>query len=63
MIKRKGTIVSIGNASGPVPPFAPLKLVQKNIKLARPAYASLSSLNFMPDILTMRQCIQLPRGP
>ncbi|KAJ8691639.1 NADPH:quinone reductase [Pleurotus ostreatus] len=36
MIKRKGTIVSLGNASGPVPPFPPLKLVQKNVKLLRP---------------------------
>jgi hypothetical protein len=26
MLKRKGTLVSVGNASGAVPPFAPLKL-------------------------------------
>ncbi|KAF4590204.1 hypothetical protein EYR40_009397 [Pleurotus pulmonarius] len=37
MIKRKGTIVSLGNASGPVPPFPPLKLVQKNVRLLRPS--------------------------
>ena len=36
MIRRKGTIVSVGNASGPVPPFPPLKLTPKNIKLTRP---------------------------
>ncbi|KAF4577251.1 hypothetical protein EYR36_005238 [Pleurotus pulmonarius] len=37
MIKRKGTIVSLGNASGPVPPLPPLKLVQKNVRLLRPS--------------------------
>lgn len=37
LIRRKGTIVSVGNASGPVPPFSPLKLVEKNIKLLRPS--------------------------
>jgi len=36
LIRRKGTIVSIGNASGPVPPFPPLKLAEKNVKLLRP---------------------------
>ncbi|KAG2155733.1 hypothetical protein DEU56DRAFT_768944 [Suillus clintonianus] len=36
MIKRKGTLVSVGNASGAVPPFPPIKLVQKNVKLLRP---------------------------
>lgn len=36
MIRRNGTLVSIGNASGAVPPFAPLKLVEKNMKLVRP---------------------------
>lgn len=29
---RKGTIITLGNASGPVPPFAPLKLAPKNLK-------------------------------
>ncbi|KAG6334135.1 hypothetical protein ID866_4958 [Astraeus odoratus] len=36
MIRRKGTLVSVGNASGPVPPFPPLRLMDKNIKLVRP---------------------------
>ncbi|KAF8342217.1 NAD-binding protein [Cantharellus anzutake] len=36
LIARKGTIVSLGNASGVVPPFSPLKLVTKNLKLCRP---------------------------
>lgn len=32
LVRRKGTIVTCGNASGPVPPFAPLKLGPKNLK-------------------------------
>lgn len=36
MIKRKGTIVAVGNASGAVPPFNIFKLVPKNVKLLRP---------------------------
>lgn len=36
MIRRKGTLVSVGNASGAVPPFPPIKLLQKNVKLLRP---------------------------
>lgn len=36
LTRRKGTIVSVGNASGPVEPFAPLKLVEKNLVLLRP---------------------------
>ncbi|KAH9929830.1 NAD-P-binding protein [Fomitopsis serialis] len=36
-IQRKGTIVCLGNASGAVPPFPPLKLVEKNVKLLRPS--------------------------
>ncbi|KAI0303551.1 NAD-P-binding protein [Multifurca ochricompacta] len=36
MIKRKGTIVSFGNASGPVDPVNLFKLVEKNVKLLRP---------------------------
>ncbi|KZP28895.1 NAD-P-binding protein [Athelia psychrophila] len=36
MIRRKGSILTLGNASGAVPPFAPLKLVEKNVKLMRP---------------------------
>jgi len=34
--KRKGTIVTYGNASGPPPAIAPLKLGEKNLKLCRP---------------------------
>lgn len=34
---RKGTIVTYGNASGPVPAFSPLKLAPKNLKVCRPA--------------------------
>ncbi|KZO94091.1 NAD(P)-binding protein [Calocera viscosa TUFC12733] len=37
MIRRKGTIITYGNASGVVPPFAPLKLSPKNVKVARPS--------------------------
>lgn len=40
MIRRKGTLVSVGNASGPVPPFPPLKLRDKNVKLLRPTMAN-----------------------
>ncbi|CAO1632854.1 unnamed protein product [Sympodiomycopsis kandeliae] len=36
MIARKGTIVTFGNASGAIEPFAPLKLAGKNIKVIRP---------------------------
>ncbi|CUA67593.1 NADPH2:quinone reductase [Rhizoctonia solani] len=35
-IRRKGTIVSFGNASGVVPPFSVLKLGAKNVKVCRP---------------------------
>jgi hypothetical protein len=37
MLKRKGTFVSLGNASGPVPPFSPLKLSAKNLKFCLPS--------------------------
>jgi len=36
LIKRKGTIVCVGNASGAVEPFSLPKLVEKNVKLLRP---------------------------
>ncbi|CAG8909272.1 unnamed protein product [Penicillium egyptiacum] len=36
-VKRKGTIVSFGNASGPVPPFPLAKLTPKCVKVARPS--------------------------
>ena len=35
-VRRKGTLVSVGNASGAVEPIAPLKLVEKNLALLRP---------------------------
>lgn len=38
MIKRKGTIVSFGNASGAVPDVPLFKLTPKNVKLMRPTY-------------------------
>ncbi|KAF8274221.1 NAD-P-binding protein [Lactarius quietus] len=37
MIKRKGTIVTFGNASGPVEPVNLFKLAEKNVKLLRPS--------------------------
>lgn len=40
MIKRKGTIVAVGNASGAVPPFNIFKLVPKNVKLVRPTMSN-----------------------
>ncbi|KAH7916395.1 hypothetical protein BJ138DRAFT_1131914 [Hygrophoropsis aurantiaca] len=46
MIRRKGTLVSVGNASGAVPPFPPLKLVAKNIKLLRP---TLNNYTYTPS--------------
>jgi NADPH2:quinone reductase len=36
IVRPKGTIVSFGNASGPVLPFAPLKLSPKALKVTRP---------------------------
>ncbi|CDO91981.1 unnamed protein product [Kluyveromyces dobzhanskii CBS 2104] len=35
-VKRKGTIVSFGNASGPIPPFPINRLSAKNLKILRP---------------------------
>ncbi|KAI0746899.1 NAD-P-binding protein [Daedaleopsis nitida] len=46
MIRRKGTLVSVGNASGAVPPFPPLKLVEKNVRLLRP---TLGNYVFTPE--------------
>ncbi|RDX42967.1 NAD-P-binding protein [Lentinus brumalis] len=40
LVRRKGTLVSVGNASGPVDPIAPLKLVEKNLALLRPTMAN-----------------------
>lgn len=36
LLKRKGTFISFGNASGAVPPFSLFKLADKNIRLLRP---------------------------
>lgn len=36
LLRRKGTLVTLGNASGAVPPFAPLRLGAKNLKVCRP---------------------------
>ncbi|GLB43603.1 putative zinc-binding dehydrogenase [Lyophyllum shimeji] len=46
LIKRKGTIVSVGNASGPVEPFSPLRLVEKNVKLLRP---TMTNYTYTPE--------------
>ena len=40
LLRRKGTLVAVGNASGVVPPFAPLRLKEKNLKLLRPTVAN-----------------------
>ncbi|GJE89485.1 quinone oxidoreductase [Phanerochaete sordida] len=37
MLRRKGTLVCVGNASGPPDPVSPLKLSAKNLKLVRPS--------------------------
>ena len=44
IIKRKGTIVTFGNASGPIDPVNLFKLVEKNVTLLRPTW--------VPDIST-----------
>jgi hypothetical protein len=36
MIRRKGTIVALGNASGVIPPINIMQLKPKNVKLCRP---------------------------
>lgn len=38
LLRRKGTFVSVGNASGPIAPFSPIKLIEKNLKFLRPSY-------------------------
>ncbi|KAK7695089.1 hypothetical protein QCA50_002279 [Cerrena zonata] len=40
LVRRKGTLINVGNASGPVEPIPPLKLVDKNLKLVRPSMAN-----------------------
>jgi len=42
LLKRKGTLVSFGNASGAVPPLSLFTLTEKNIRLLRP-----SVMNYM----------------
>ena len=37
ILKKKGTLVAIGNASGDIPPFSISKLTDKNITLIRPS--------------------------
>ncbi|KAL1411184.1 NADPH:quinone reductase [Vanrija albida] len=37
VVRPKATIVTYGNASGPVPPFSPLKLTPKVLKVTRPS--------------------------
>jgi len=37
VLKRKGTLITFGNASGPAPPVAPQRLSPKNLKLLRPS--------------------------
>ncbi|KAL7422161.1 NADPH:quinone reductase [Cryptotrichosporon argae] len=39
VVRPKATIVTFGNSSGAVPPFAPLKLTPKALKLTRPTLA------------------------
>ncbi|TFK68263.1 NAD(P)-binding protein [Pluteus cervinus] len=46
IIRRKGTIVSVGNASGGVPPFSVLKLVEKNVTLLRP---TMTNYTYTPE--------------
>jgi len=46
LIKRKGTIVSVGNASGAVAPFLIPRLVEKNVKLLRP---TMSNYTYTPE--------------
>ncbi|GFZ44358.1 hypothetical protein JCM24511_02080 [Saitozyma sp. JCM 24511] len=36
VVRPKATIVTFGNSSGPIPPFAPLKLFPKALKVTRP---------------------------
>lgn len=36
ILRRRGTMVTFGNASGPVPPVAPLRLMDRSLYLTRP---------------------------
>jgi len=44
MLARKGTLISLGNASGVVPPVSIMKLIEKNIRLMRPTLANYVTL-------------------
>lgn len=60
MIKRKGTIVSFGNASGPVEPVNLFKLVEKNVKLLRPSWVPcVSHVAYRLMTLTRPRCVVL----
>lgn len=46
LVKRKGTLVLLGNSSGAPPPLDLLRLGEKNIKICRPRYVpSVASLH------------------
>jgi NADPH2:quinone reductase len=46
ILKRKGTFVSVGKASGAIPPFSPLKLSAKNLKFCVPTYVRMYVKSF-----------------
>jgi len=55
MIRRKGTIVALGNASGVVPPINIMQLKAKNVKLCRPMFFTYMSTpeevnNYFPKL-------------
>jgi hypothetical protein len=58
MIKRKGTIVSFGNASGRVEPVDLFKLTEKNVKLLRPTWVPCVSHTLCAPLT--RPCFMLP---
>jgi hypothetical protein len=58
MIKRKGTIVSFGNASGRVEPVELFKLTENNVKLLRPTWVPCVSRTLCAPLT--RPCFMLP---
>jgi NADPH2:quinone reductase len=44
ILKRREMLVSVGSVCGAVPPFAPLKLSKRNLKIVHPKYV-LSSVS------------------
>ncbi|KAH9932066.1 NAD-P-binding protein [Epithele typhae] len=48
ILRRKGSLISVGNASGAVEPIAPLKLVEKNLKLMRGAVLRREAIRHHP---------------